>query len=153
MKQALQLAFAAIILAVIVFGFYLTGSPSENRILRQDEVRVSDLRNLRNAINQYQRQEKKAPSLLQEVFQNCAGKTGYQCSRLDGINAEDFEYSVRSEKTFELCTTFERAAPFPRGGERKATNPSQHEAGRHCYSYDFPRPKGSAFSSSTSSGG
>jgi len=137
MKHLLQLVFAACILAVIVFGFYLTGSPSENRTYRRDEVRVADLGTLRDAVNWYRREEKQAPTSLDSILQNCTGKTGYRCSRLQNMNMDDFEYSVTGEKTFQLCATFERAAPFLRGNERNATRPSDHNAGRQCYDYNF----------------
>ncbi len=139
MKNALRLSFGVIVLAIIAFGFYLTGSPSENRLFREDELRVQDLRSLSSAINRYHRAEKKAPAALKSLIDECQGRHDYSCRRMQGLNVDDFEMTVKDDRSYELCTTFSRAAPFPAGQEREATNPSHHEAGRQCYPYKFPR--------------
>ena len=139
MKNALCLLFGGIVLAIIAFGFYLTGSPSENRLFREDELRVQDLRHISSAVGRYFRDEKKAPTTLQSVFEECENQTAYFCQRLQGAKPGDFEYAITDEKSYQLCTTFERAAPFAKNKPRNSNNAAHHEAGRQCYSYKFPK--------------
>ena len=77
MRNILRLFFGVVVLAIIAFGFYLTGSPSENRLFREDELRVQDLRNINTAINRYVREEKKAPSDVAAIFESCEGQATY----------------------------------------------------------------------------
>ena len=141
MKGALRIFFSVVVLSVVAFGFYLTGSPSENRLFREDELRVHDLQSISSAVTRYVRSEKKAPTDVKEILQICEGETTYYCRSLKGINAGDYEISVTDNTSYELCTTFARAAPFPRGKARKPTYPFHHEAGRQCYSYKFPKKR------------
>ena len=114
MRSALRLFFGTVVLAVITFGFYLTGSPSENRLFREDELRVQDLRSINTAMTRYVRDEKKVPTEVASILRNCEEDAYRFCRSLRGINTEDYEINVIDKTSYELCTTFARAAPFSR---------------------------------------
>ncbi len=139
MRTVLRATFAVSVLAIIAFGFYLTGSPSENRLFREDELRVQSLGNLRHEITRYFRTEEKAPESLSSLFMRCESRTDYSCRRLQSINLDDFELGSIDPNSFELCTTFARAARLRGGVTRTKLNPRHHDAGRHCYPYQFPK--------------
>ena len=155
MTVALRLTFAAVVLAIIGFGFYLTGSPSENRVLRNDELRVQDLSNLKRQIDRAYRENGASGASLDAVFDACEGESSYGCVQLQGIERDEFEMIVDGSEKYQLCTTFERAAPLIRRSGRTDTSPRHHGVGRQCYSYNIPRQrraKSGSSSSSSSSG-
>jgi type II secretory pathway pseudopilin PulG len=66
-----QMMFAggasAVVLAAIVGGLMLTGSPGALRLLRLDEQKVQDLRNLATAIDNYEDRHKTLPETLEAL--------------------------------------------------------------------------------------
>jgi len=152
MTVVLRLAFAAVVLAIIGFGFYLTGSPSENRVLRRDELRVQDLSKIKRQIDNAFRSEEATTVSLEAVFEACKGESSYRCVQMQGINRDDFELIVDGSDSYQLCATFEREASLTRSTGRADTSPRNHGAGRHCYTHRIPKKRRPTKSSSSSSG-
>ncbi|MFA5742460.1 MAG: DUF5671 domain-containing protein [Candidatus Paceibacterota bacterium] len=131
-------AAGAVILASIIYGFFLVGSPAKQRDLRFDEQRVSSLQQIQNSAVEYWQQKNQLPQNLEEM-----NKLGYG-TPTDPETGKQYEYSATSEISFRLCADFKAAFKTennnantlyyysPRG---IATIPQNwvHDAGQTCF--------------------
>jgi hypothetical protein len=125
--RVLMLAMIVLVLGAVGAGFYVLGSPSEQRLLRLDERRVEDLNGIRAGVNAYWRANQRLPDSLDDARQ---GTALYR----DPVSGEPYEYRVLDERSYELCATFERAFTPEEPGLAVRFWP--HPAGRHCYRLD-----------------
>ncbi len=131
---------ALLVLAAIVYGFVVMGSPATIRTLRFDEQRVNDLQNIQWQAVNYWQQKGRLPQSLSELEDPLSG---YR-NPADPRTGESYEFIRGEGNTFELCAVFELAR-----SERGASVPSphpikarfealynenwEHEAGRTCF--------------------
>ena len=94
-----------VVVFAVVSGFFIAGSPQNQRIIRFDEIRVRDLSSLQSYVINYWQKKNELPSNLDQVANDILGiliprdpKTGVQ-----------YEYKILSNLKFELCATFEIA--------------------------------------------
>jgi len=149
-------AVIMVVVTVIVFGFFVAGSPQNQRTVRFDERRVQDLSYLQNQIINYWQKKNELPQNLDQMTNDILGiiiprdpKTGIT-----------YEYVKLNDLKFELCATFETSNsdqsmgrskavpmmyPYP-GGEIETW---KHNAERTCFQrtidpdlfrVDKPRP-------------
>ena len=133
MKRPNRSVFFATILIVavvssIIVGIFLLGPPSEWRLRRLDERRVSDLRELSYAIDEYWTRESMLPSSLDEL----SWEDEWLAGLVDPETREPYEYRMLSSRTYELCAEFAQETDI---GGRDV--PSQylwfHGSGRQCF--------------------
>ncbi|MFA7285735.1 MAG: DUF5671 domain-containing protein [Candidatus Paceibacterota bacterium] len=145
---------SVLVLLLVIFSFYIMGSPASQRQLRLDERRISDLQSIQSAVINYWQQKEKLPITLTELSNPLSGFTLPPDPEFQ--KGFVYEYKVKEGLTFELCATF--AKPIPKGwrentnyyaepylGEKyiavsypgypvSGTNESwDHEAGRTCF--------------------
>jgi len=135
------------IIASMVFGFYISGSPLKSRNERMDQTRISDLQNIQQQIVNYWQSKTKIPTILSELNDSISGFI----VPVDPETGMDYEYKVGavmagSRATFELCATFKTAsivntfAPAPTPIKMGLIDPSSgadnwdHSSGRSCFS-------------------
>ena len=118
----------AAMLAAIVAGLIVSGSPQRQRELRFDERRVSDLRGLSNAVSRHYRETRRLPETLERLVDGMALSA---VPRDPGTN-EAYEYEIDGPRDFHLCATFLRASPNSAPDEFW-----NHPDGRHCFRFDF----------------
>lgn len=125
----------AVVVAAVIAGLWLIGSPAEQRQQRLDERRVSDLEQLSQAVYWHRNQRRALPASTSDLV------NGRRLSRLpfDPSTEEPYEYRVTGERRFELCAVF--ATP---SRSEDAKDFWHHEAGRHCYEFDVPDPPAAA---------
>ena len=125
-NRVVAIVSAVVVIVAALAGLYLSGSPSEQRLLRLDERRVRDLNQLANAIQIYWQEQDQLPATLRDVVD------GRRLDRLpaDPDDRRDYEYSP-GEKTFRLCAEFDRSSP-----ESDVVEFWNHPAGRHCFEFD-----------------
>jgi len=133
-------AVVGVVVVAIVSGFFIAGSPQNQRVVRLDERRTQDLSLLQSHIINYWQKKNELPQNLNQVANDILGivipkdpKTGLS-----------YEYSKLGSLKFELCATFETSSldqntnrskvvpamyPYP-GGEIQTW---QHEAERACF--------------------
>ena len=129
---------SAIILASIIYGIVIIGSPNAQKAKRLDETRVSDLMSIQNQIvyTEWQNKGDIPTSLdgLKDPINN-------YIVPVDPDTKQSYEYRKISKNSFELCANFKT--------ENKTTNTTvkttpvyyngidsenwQHNSGRYCF--------------------
>ncbi len=151
-RQISLWALSVIVIALVIWGFIIIGSPNHFRNLRDDTQRVSDLQNIQwELLNKYQTKGA-LPNSLSELEDNF---TGYVVAT-DPKTGAAYEYKgpaalATTTLTFELCANFaEKTQDLAgRGGYDGSTvsypakdmyyDPTfgdsnwNHEAGRTCF--------------------
>ena len=128
-----KLAFVGVVVlvaAAVVAGLVISGSPAEQRRLRADERRVSDLQQLARAIQSYYMETTSLPDGLDALV------NGWISSGLprDPESEAGYDYEITGDRTFRLCAEFARESRSGTAGEFWL-----HAEGRHCYVLDFSR--------------
>ncbi len=100
-----------IILASVVWGFSVLGSPRTQQLLKYDEQKVSDLQNINSEIQNYYMDKGVLPSSL-DVFPVCQS-VGCGSEFLDKQTNQRYEYSVvgQNSKSYNLCAVFNNPSP------------------------------------------
>lgn len=128
------------LVASIVSGFFIVGTPKDQRQRRFDELRVSDLQMLQNEIVQYWSMKYALPATLVNLEDSISGFI----VPTDPDNKQPYEYKIIDQLTFELCATFsqssqagnnatkgERYYPYPVG---YTVQNWDHDIGQKCFS-------------------
>ncbi len=95
----------AIVLALIIVGFILTGSPKEERLMRFDYQKISNLQEIQYQIINYWQSKEKLPKKLEDLEDSISGFM----IPLDPQTQKPYEYMVKGENQFELCAEFNLA--------------------------------------------
>lgn len=128
---------AAIVLAAIVLGFVIVGSPTTARERQYDQQRISDLQYLQGQIVSYWQAKEQLPRTLNDLRDPISGvvpPVDPQAETLDRA----YEYRPTGSNSFELCATFNQdgAAPGALYESRVIGGGNEvwaHEAGRTCF--------------------
>jgi hypothetical protein len=124
------------VVAAVAAGVYLLNSPSEERALRLDERRVSDLSDIADAVDLYWRRHGRLPASLDELRQEPTGVANWYAPP----PGPPYEYRPLVEKSYEVCATFERdSAAGHRGGV--SGDVWAHRAGRQCFKREPRTPQ------------
>ncbi|MDP3962572.1 MAG: DUF5671 domain-containing protein [bacterium] len=132
-----------IVLASIIGGFIITGSPYKQRALRLDNQRVNDLSNIQWQVVNYWQQKGELPANLESLKDPISGQT----IPADPENRSQYEYNLNGPMSFEMCATFAEKSQDNRnrggysGGYMMSypvtdgmTNENwMHEAGHTCF--------------------
>lgn len=105
-RNAWRIGSALFIIASIVLGFMVIGSPATQRARRYDEQRVSDLQNIQwQIVSYFQRKNGALPSTLSDLNDSISGFK----APVDPRTGAQYEYTLigQSAKAFELCATFD----------------------------------------------
>lgn len=127
-------------LLAIGFGFYIAGSPVNQRMARFDERRVQDLSLIQSQIINFWQKKNTLPQDLDQIANDILGITIPR----DPKSGASYKYRTLGGLKFELCATFETSStqdgrggrvplplsyPYP-GGE---TQTWRHNAERTCF--------------------
>lgn len=138
-KKIAMIAGAAAV-AVVVFGFFVAGSPFEQRLKKGDEQRVSDLQTIQYQILNYWQNKGKLPTALPDLRDSISGFR----EPVDPETIAPYTYNAKGALSFELCAEFKTAslstgaspkavpaAPYYTGGELQ--NNWEHGIGNVCF--------------------
>ena len=143
---------AVVVLASIVGGFLIMGTPGEARAKKMDAQRITDLQNIQWQVVSYWQQKEKMPKALTDLTDQLGG---WQAPK-DPQTSATYEYVLDKDLTFELCANFSRnnlgeseklkgrggygsntsiAYPTPiyDGVSGTATDNWEHNAGKVCF--------------------
>lgn len=135
---------SVIVLASIISGFFIIGSPATQRKMRFDEMRVNALQSLQWEIVNFWQQKNRLPESLSELKNDISGFV----LPVDPETKMSYDYATSGEHTFELCATFSVAslkddttgktkyAPMMTSGPMGMYDLQNwsHGAGRKCFS-------------------
>lgn len=135
-----------IVVAAVIAGFFIIGSPKEERARRFDAERVQNLQFIQAQIGEFYRAKGRLPENLNELNDAFRGIVIPQ----DPEHRVLYSYEVRGELTFALCTTFNRPALSQERGVPKQLAPMsfegpfgtetwEHEAGPVCFERTIDR--------------
>jgi hypothetical protein len=139
-QPAKLLAVLATIVALtsMIGGFFIIGSPAEQRMRRFDEQRVGNIQGIQSEVVSYWQNKGMLPKSLSDLRDNISGYT----PPVDPETNQEFSYSVKGPLAFELCATFslpslDRENRF----EKKLAFPIRdpyaenwnHDAGNTCF--------------------
>lgn len=130
---------SVVVLASIVAGFFIIGTPASQRDRRFDEARVGDLQSVQSQIINYWMQKQALPERLVQLEDSISGFT----APLDPQTKSAYEYNAAGSLSFELCAVFKTSSQISGiAAERiKALSPLDsfqenwnHGIGRTCFS-------------------
>ncbi len=112
LTRSSRLGLASLILVVAVtigFGFWFAGSPMKARLLSQDNMRVSDLANIRERVQKYYSNKGVMPESLAACDIN---PDSFVSQKRDRITGEPYTYRVIDPIRFEVGATFALPSEF-----------------------------------------
>lgn len=117
----------AAVAAAVAAGLWQIGSPAEQRLLRLDERRVDELKQISWTVDYRWDREQRLPDTAAELVD------GQRLTRLptDPITGEAYEYRVAGPRQFEVCATFDRPSRRELAGDFWF-----HDAGHRCFTLD-----------------
>jgi len=136
--KILAVVLAVVVLASIVAGFFIVGTPAEQRNRKMDEQRINDLQTIQSQIVSYWSLKEALPPSLDVLQDNISGFV----VPTDPDTQNSYEYSISDKLKFELCATFETSdKDYPaRGKETMYNSPYgafqqnwDHDSGRVCF--------------------
>ena len=101
-SRAVAWLASAVVLAAIVAGFFLVGTPAQQRARRFDEQRVNDLQSIQYQIINYWQNKGKLPASLDLLTDSISGFT----PPVDPQTQNSYDYSIKDSLGFELCADF-----------------------------------------------
>lgn len=122
-----------VVVAAIVTGVLMVGTPTEGRLQRLDARRIEDLRGIMQATDSIWARSQRLPASLQEL----ADDPRLDVQTVDPGSGEPYEYTVVGEDSYELCATFDRQSPDR--APRSSSEFWRHGPGRHCFALSVGR--------------
>jgi hypothetical protein len=129
-RKKYELAVSIVVIISLIGGFFLMGTPSSQRALRDDLVRTGDLSTIQYEITSYWQHKQKLPESLNELNDSISG---YKVP-VDPSTGVAYEYQKVSATSFKLCATFahksgENKPEFSRAFDENWS----HEKGYTCF--------------------
>ncbi len=111
----------ALVLAVLVGGFLVMGSPGTQRIKRFDATRVENLQAIQWEIINYWQQRQILPPDLEAMTNPIGG----WIAPTDPDTQEPYNYEVLGSRIFKLCATFSLASDGVSGADTLSREPAR----------------------------
>jgi hypothetical protein len=133
--KTLAIIMSVVVLVSIIVGFFVVGTPADQRMRRFDEERVSDLQMIQSEIIVYWKQKEALPENLLSLENDI---TGFRIPT-DPDTEKPYEYRVVGDLKFELCATFQKESDKNAGIHYEYYSPYdakqnwEHKAGRFCF--------------------
>lgn len=134
--KTLAIIISVVVVASIILGFFIIGTPSDQRDRRFDEQRIGDLQMLQAQIVDYWVKKKALPKDLNSLEDNISGFI----SPKDPVTKQPYEYKTASQLSFELCATFTKPSQDTITGRKEFYSPYDstqqnwsHGAERTCW--------------------
>jgi len=124
-----------VVLASVVSGFFIIGTPAEQRDRRFDEERVGDLQVLQGEIINYWIQKEALPAVLDDLQDSISGFVPPEDPATDSA----YEYYVTEDLSFELCAVFETSSKDFGSGYKGGRYASPHESFQQNWEHEAER--------------
>src|SRR3989344_4288134 len=134
------LAAGVLVLAAIISGFFIMGTPGTVRLLRFDSQKVNDLQSIQWQVVTFWQQKERLPKSLEELKDPLSG----MIIPVDPQSGNDYGYRVtKAPYSFELCAEFNVESNEATRTGGKVPTPAyfgglesenwQHGAGEQCF--------------------
>jgi hypothetical protein len=137
--RSVGIAAGVLVLATIVSGFLIIGSPNQIRLQRLDSQKVTDLQSIQYQVTNFYQTKGRLPANLAELSDPLSGMIVPK----DAQTGQDYGYRVTREPySFEVCATFNAAtaditpaqvSEAMHYGMNDADLNWQHSASQTCY--------------------
>ena len=125
-----------LVVACLAYSMFLLGTPGEQRSLRFDEQRISDLKNISRNVDLYWETNQNLP----ESFDDMSGPRYSIFSIHDPESEEEYEYRVIEEVAYELCAIFTTDSAEIRSPDLRFSEEAwAHGIGRTCFQLEPPQ--------------
>ena len=101
-SKLIAIVATLVVVGSMVGGFFVIGSPAQQRMRRFDDQRVSNLQTIQSEVLSYWQRKGQLPKTLDELRDNISGFT----SPVDPETNASFSYRAKGPLDFELCATF-----------------------------------------------
>jgi hypothetical protein len=136
-RKIWTIVVGVLLLAAIIAGFSVIGSPKTQRLIRYDEQKIYDLQSIQDQIVNYWQLKQSVPTSLEDLKDPISGFS----IPVDQQTNIGYDYRKTGGLSFEICAEFNLPS---RGSEPKSIairypefglEPEnwQHEAGKHCF--------------------
>lgn len=105
-------------------GLYLSGPPGEQRLVRQDQQRVSDLINISGYISNYRHRHKTMPESTAVILD---GRVARRIP-VDPVTEASYHFEITEGNNYKLCAEFARVSQKHQAGDFW-----HHDSGLHCF--------------------
>lgn len=105
LPKQLATGTSVFIIGVLIAGFFIAGSPAQQRKIRFDSQRISDLQSIQNQTIQFWVSKATLPVTLGDLSDTISGFV----APTDPETKQAYEYHVLGNHSFELCATFNLA--------------------------------------------
>jgi len=102
LSKTIALIVSLIVVASIILGFLVVGSPSEQRLLKFDNEKINDLSSITWEIENYYRENNKLPEDLNQIRDDSYAEEIFT----DPQSGEPYGYNLVGTDTYELCAEF-----------------------------------------------
>ena len=133
-RKILSYVVIGIMALAIVVGFFMVGSPAEERLHRFDQQRISHLQFIQSEVLNYWINKEALPDTLDDLQDDIRGTIAPQ----DPQTGEDYTYNALRGTTFELCANFALSSigdeeRFARPFEKGLSQNWEHKDGLVCF--------------------
>lgn len=147
-KRSIAIAGIVIVVAAIVSGFVIVGSPAKQRALRFDQERINDLQTIQWQVISYWQRKEALPPKLEDTIDSISGNP----IPTDPDTGAQYGYAVKGPLKFEICADFSLGSEdlkgrgqygYGAGGSLMARDTSyaysdsdqnfEHKAGKACF--------------------
>jgi len=123
---------AIAVIAAVVVGLAVIGSPGEFRMRRFDEQRATDLSSISTAVRSHRLTHESLPQKLGDL------QSALTYGLKDPVG-RPYEYAVKDEFSYELCAEFDTATDTL-AAARFSSVFEKHGSGRQCFTQEARPP-------------
>lgn len=123
-----------IIVLAVGYGIFLTGSPTTQRALQSDKVRVAYLQQISFAIDEYWARNQKLPETLEDLLDS---RYYFVESIADPVTKEPYVYEVGERMEYRLCAIFDVDWRENRTSVRSPLKVWEHGVGENCFDLEI----------------
>lgn len=129
---------SVVVITSIVIGFFMAGSPSQQRDVRLDDQRISDLEQIQNEVIAYWQNKDTLPESLSVLKNDITGFT----PPLNPETEENYVYEIIDKLSFKLCAEFKTESfeinqkivnRYPKGLRNPFDQNWTHAKGHACF--------------------
>jgi len=127
-----------VVLAAVVYAFFIVGSPATARLIQFDQQKVSNLADIQSQIVNYWQSKEKLPESFSDLTDPISG---YKAPT-DPQSGASYEYFINDATTlsFALCATFNKPSQKIASEVMYPVNENwDHASGRVCFERTIDR--------------